>query len=165
MGFYYIYCCLRGLQQMICIFQHKKDVIIIIIIITQKLKFVLPSESDDKMQATRSILRFVYYWYNFMPLARGSAACGYASLLGMFMALDMPISTQVPEGVQVDWEAILATSPEQFIGAVESWLLPQSQIKSEFEGWRSLRMVKDVLGSVRQRIYVMDYPNGVWEAV
>lgn len=35
--------------------------------------------------------------YNFMPLARGTAAVGYLTLLSVFLAADMPISTRIPK--------------------------------------------------------------------
>lgn len=54
-----------------------------------------------------SILLFTYYWYNFMPLARGSAAVGYTTILSLFWAFGMPISVAIPKDYQTDWEAIL----------------------------------------------------------
>ena len=35
--------------------------------------------------------------YNFMPLARGTAAVGYLTLLAIFLAADMPVTTQIPK--------------------------------------------------------------------
>ena len=61
----------------------------------------------DKPKAAEAILHYAYYWYNFMPLARGSAAVGYTTILSLFWALDMPISESIPKDYQVDWEAIL----------------------------------------------------------
>jgi hypothetical protein len=65
------------------------------------------------------ILTMTFYWYNFMPLSRGTAAVGYMALLAMFLAIDVEvcmsyvnhaltylsqISARVPKDVQVDWE-------------------------------------------------------------
>ena len=69
-------------------------------------------------------LRFAYYWYNFMPLARGSALCGYVSILGVFLAANMPVRGLIPASVQTDWVAILSSSPGAFIASVGGWLLP-----------------------------------------
>ncbi|KAL3145349.1 hypothetical protein ABBQ38_001606 [Trebouxia sp. C0009 RCD-2024] len=69
-------------------------------------------------------LTYVYYWYNFMPLARGTAVTGYITLLAIFLAADMPITAFIPKNYQVDWEAILARSPEPFIQSVSPWLYP-----------------------------------------
>ena len=35
--------------------------------------------------------------YNFMPLARGTAAVGYLTLLAVFLAADMPIAAHIPK--------------------------------------------------------------------
>ena len=42
-------------------------------------------------------LRYVYYWYNFMPLARGTAAVGYITMLAAFLAAGMPITASIPK--------------------------------------------------------------------
>ena len=49
----------------------------------------------------------MYYWYNFMPLARGSAAVGYTTILSLCWAFGMPVSASIPVNYQADWEAIL----------------------------------------------------------
>ena len=54
-------------------------------------------------------MHFAYFWYNFMPLARGSAAVGYTTILSLFWAFGMPISVPIPAHYQSDWEAILCT--------------------------------------------------------
>ena len=36
-----------------------------------------------------------------MPLARGTAAVGYITLLGLFLAAGMRITADIPEGMQV----------------------------------------------------------------
>ena len=45
----------------------------------------------------RAVLAFAYKWYNFMPLARGTAAAGYVAILGLFAAAGMPVSTPCPK--------------------------------------------------------------------
>ena len=49
----------------------------------------------------------MYYWYNFMPLARGSAAVGFTTILSLFWAFGFPVSVRIPKNYQTDWEAIL----------------------------------------------------------
>lgn len=39
-----------------------------------------------------------------MPLSRGTAACGYVGILGMFLAIGYKINTRVPALVSTDWE-------------------------------------------------------------
>jgi hypothetical protein len=58
-----------------------------------------------------------------MPLARGSAAVGFACLLGALLAVGSPAASPPPPGVQVDWDAMLAPSPDAFRAAVSPWLL------------------------------------------
>lgn len=78
----------------------------------------------DKPRTAHAALTYVYYWYNFMPLARGTAVTGYITLLAIFLAADMPITSFIPKDYQVDWEAILARSPTPFIQSVSPWLYP-----------------------------------------
>ncbi|MCO5575061.1 hypothetical protein L7F22_028858 [Adiantum nelumboides] len=82
-----------------------------------------------------SILKLTYYWYNFMPLARGTAAVGYITLLGLFLASGMEITASIPEGVQVDWEAILSPNVSFFTEAVSKWLYPSVKLDN---AWQSL---------------------------
>jgi carbon starvation protein CstA len=46
-------------------------------------------------------MSYAYYWYNFMPLARGTAAVGYTTMLGLFWAAGMPITAPIPKDYQV----------------------------------------------------------------
>jgi hypothetical protein len=41
--------------------------------------------------------------YNFMPLARGTAAVGYTSMLSMFWAAGMPVTAPIPKDYQVEF--------------------------------------------------------------
>jgi hypothetical protein len=63
------------------------------------------------------ILHLAFYWYNFMPLSRGTAAVGYMTMIGLFLSLDYEIAVATPPNTQVDWEAILGPSPAAFIKA------------------------------------------------
>lgn len=53
--------------------------------------------SGHKPQTAHAALTYVYYWYNFMPLARGTAVTGYITLLAIFLAADMPITSFIPK--------------------------------------------------------------------
>lgn len=48
-------------------------------------------------------MTYAYYWYNFMPLARGTAAVGYTTLLAWFWAAGMPVTATIPKDYQVGW--------------------------------------------------------------
>lgn len=83
----------------------------------------------DHPKTAKCILTFAYYWYNFMPLARGTAACGYTTILSLFWAVGMPVTASIPKGCQVDWEAILSQHPDDFAAAVGKWLYPNAAIR------------------------------------
>lgn len=53
--------------------------------------------SQSKESAAEAILKYAYYWYNFMPLARGSAMVGYTTILSLFLAAGMPVSAAIPK--------------------------------------------------------------------
>lgn len=82
-----------------------------------------------------AILRMTYYWYNFMPLSRGSAVVGYVVLLGLFLAANMEVKASIPEGTQVDWEAILSPDPSTFVDSIKSWLYPSLNIKMSWKDY------------------------------
>ncbi|CAI5984427.1 unnamed protein product [Closterium sp. NIES-65] len=72
----------------------------------------------------RAVLRLAYYWYNFMPLARGTAMVGYVVTLALFLAAQLQVTATIPAKLQVDWEAILSSRFETFASAVMPWLSP-----------------------------------------
>jgi len=77
-------------------------------------------------EALDLVLGAFFYWCNFGPLSRGSAACGYAVLCGLLAALNLEVETPLlPEGKQLDWEAILRPSPKAFAAHVKPWVLPK----------------------------------------
>ncbi|ERM96637.1 hypothetical protein AMTR_s00001p00272300 [Amborella trichopoda] len=82
-----------------------------------------------------SILRMTYYWYNFMPLSRGSAAVGYVVMLGLFLAANMEVNESIPKGMQVDWEAILSPYPDMFVDSMKAWICPSLKINTS---WKEL---------------------------
>jgi hypothetical protein len=79
----------------------------------------------DYPATSEAILHFVYYWYSFMPLARGSAAVGYTTILSLFWAFGMPISSHIPKDYQTDWEAILCRVCRHFFTITHQWYHPR----------------------------------------
>jgi hypothetical protein len=68
-------------------------------------------------------LLFFFYWVNFAPLTRGSAATGYCALFAILIASGYEV---VPpgmaiKGMQMDWEAILCPSPDEFVAKIKPW--------------------------------------------
>ncbi|GJP75117.1 hypothetical protein CLOP_g5605 [Closterium sp. NIES-67] len=101
---------------------------------------------DDKL-VKNAILRVVYYWYNFSPLARGSAMGGYSSLLGLFLAAGKEITAKPPPDVQLDWEAILSPTLEEFISRVSKWLFVGATDASDFHDLLDVHEAFPTVGS------------------
>ncbi|BDA45969.1 probable UDP-N-acetylglucosamine-peptide N-acetylglucosam at N-terminal half [Coccomyxa sp. Obi] len=115
----------------------------------------------------RAALTFAYFWYNFMPLARGTAAAGYVAILAIFLAAGMPVTSPIPKAYQVDWEAILARSADPFIASVSPWLYPPAArgeprppqpAAAAFE-IETLPAVKNVLSTARRRLDALNAPQ------
>ncbi|CAI5981399.1 unnamed protein product, partial [Closterium sp. NIES-64] len=47
-----------------------------------------------------AILRIVYFWYQALPLSRGTAMVGYATLQGLFLAAGKEITASIPPRMQ-----------------------------------------------------------------
>ncbi|KAL7231710.1 hypothetical protein ACSBR2_009860 [Camellia fascicularis] len=95
-----------------------------------------------------AILRLTYYWYNFMPLSRGSAAIGFIVLLGLFLAANMEFTGSIPQGLQVDWEAILTLDPNSFVDSVKSWLYPSLKVTTSWKDYPDVASTFETTGSV-----------------
>ncbi|CAI7845529.1 unnamed protein product, partial [Closterium sp. NIES-53] len=53
-----------------------------------------------RRRVREGVLRMGYYWYQFMPLTRGSAMVGIISILGLSLAADMETLSLIPKNVQ-----------------------------------------------------------------
>uniref|UniRef100_A0A1D1YH34 Tetratricopeptide repeat protein 13 n=2 Tax=Anthurium amnicola TaxID=1678845 RepID=A0A1D1YH34_9ARAE len=95
-----------------------------------------------------AILRMTYYWYNFMPLSRGSAVIGYVVLLGLFIAANMEVTGDIPQGVQVDWEAILSSNPDPFMEFVKPWLYPSVRINTRWKDYPDVTSTFATTGAI-----------------
>lgn len=77
-------------------------------------------------------LAVFFYWVNFGPLSRGTAATGYTLLHALLAALGWAVELPwLPPQRQLDWEAILRPSPAAFGAAVKPWLRPKLTRVSE----------------------------------
>ncbi|XP_021735079.1 suppressor of RPS4-RLD 1-like isoform X2 [Chenopodium quinoa] len=95
-----------------------------------------------------AILRMTYYWYNFMPLSRGSAVVGFVVLLGLCLAANMEFSGSIPEGMLVDWEAILTFDPDSFVESVKKWLYPNLKATTSWKEYPDVASTLSTTGSV-----------------
>lgn len=95
-----------------------------------------------------AILRMTYYWYNFMPLARGSSVVGLTAMLGLFLATNMEVTANIPPGVQVDWEALLSPNPHLFINTIKTWLYPSLRYTVAWKDYPDVASTFSTTGSV-----------------
>lgn len=70
------------------------------------------------------ILRIYFYWVNFAPITRGTAAIGLIAMMALFLAIDIEVSSVCQEGVQLDFESIIGGDVEEFVSMVKKWLYP-----------------------------------------
>ncbi len=96
------------------------------------MEIMLQKNNEEIEQATWSLdtresevklcLKYFYYWINYSPLSRGSAAVGYASLVGCVLAMGDVLMSPLPEGIQLDWEAMFEPDPHVFVDRVYPWM-------------------------------------------
>eukprot|EP00698_Gefionella_okellyi_P007017 TRINITY_DN1707_c0_g1_i2.p1 TRINITY_DN1707_c0_g1~~TRINITY_DN1707_c0_g1_i2.p1 ORF type:complete len:392 (+),score=81.95 TRINITY_DN1707_c0_g1_i2:1475-2650(+) len=78
-----------------------------------------PNPNPDAV--TERILALAFYWYNFLPLSRGTAVAGHSSIIGLLLAAKMDAAVQPPVNETVDWEALLGMATHKFSEAMH-WL-------------------------------------------
>ncbi|KAJ4848829.1 Suppressor of RPS4-RLD 1 [Turnera subulata] len=106
------------------------------------------SDFDALENVRHAILRMTYYWYNFMPLSRGSAIVGFTVMLGLLLAANMEFTDQIPKGLQVDWEAILSFDPDDFIDSIKNWLYPSLKVTTSWKEYPDVATTFATTGSV-----------------
>ncbi|KAK4393437.1 Suppressor of RPS4-RLD 1 [Sesamum angolense] len=106
------------------------------------------TDFDVLENVRQAILRMTYYWYNFMPLSRGTAVVGFVVLLGLLLAANMEFTGSIPEGVQVDWEAILEPDPNSFLSSMKTWLCPSLKINTSWKGYPDVASTLETTGLV-----------------
>ncbi|CAI5482614.1 unnamed protein product [Closterium sp. Yama58-4] len=101
-----------------------------------------------------NILRIGYYWYQLMPLTRGSAMVGLIALLGLSMAAGMLPTAPIPRAMQVDWEAILEPHFAAFNASVAPWLYAPATVLAAPS---HLPLVAHVLPTTRHVIAALNH--------
>lgn len=103
------------------------------------------------------ILSITFYWYNCMPLSRGSAATGYVALLGMFLAFGIQITAPIPKGELIDWDGILLPEPRLLIEKFSKWLYPgRTPVDKTF--FENLPKVEEEFDTLRKLILGLSLP-------
>ncbi|XP_054194681.1 tetratricopeptide repeat protein 13 isoform X8 [Homo sapiens] len=88
---------------------------------------ILSSEFGEADAVCNLILSLVYYFYNLMPLSRGSSVIAYSVIVGALMASGKEVAGKIPKGKLVDFEAMTAPGSEAFSKVAKSWMNLKSQ--------------------------------------
>lgn len=83
-----------------------------------------------------------------MPLSRGSAVVGFIVMLGLLLAANMEFTGSIPQGLQVDWEAILNLDPNSFVDSVKTWLYPSLKVTTSWKDYPDIASTFATTGSV-----------------
>ncbi|MGH0143924.1 UNVERIFIED_CONTAM: hypothetical protein FKN15_027028 [Acipenser sinensis] len=86
-----------------------------------KVEDLLPIMKDADA-VCNLILSLVYYFYNLMPLSRGSSVVAYSVVMGSLMASGKEVMGRIPKGKLADFEAMTTSSPEAFSKIAKSWM-------------------------------------------
>lgn len=77
---------------------------------------------ESKEKIVNLILQLVYYFYNLLPLSRGTSAVAYSVAIGLFLAINKEVTANIPVEKQPDIEAYFAGSSDAFIKKIKAWL-------------------------------------------
>ncbi|CAH3134240.1 unnamed protein product [Pocillopora meandrina] len=99
-----------------------------------------------------NILSLVYYFFNLMPLSRGSSAVAYTVALGLFLAVGRETTGKIPSGKEVDLEAIIGGSVENFTKNVKGWM----GLKKFSKPVTSLPLVREVFPTLRSMLEALN---------
>jgi hypothetical protein len=108
-------------------------------------------------------LYICFYWYNLMPLSRGTAAIGMIALHAFLLSAGWKIAKPIPAGFQPDWEAILTPEPSKFVASMSKWALPALRRVKEAEGAEGEKAGADssppidqVIRTLRDAVYFLN---------
>ncbi|XP_074079144.1 tetratricopeptide repeat protein 13 isoform X2 [Macrotis lagotis] len=113
---------------------------------------ILSSELGEADAVCNLILSLVYYFYNLMPLSRGSSVIAYSVIVGALMASGKEVAGKIPKGKLVDFEAMTAPGSEAFSKIAKSWMSLQSLSPS----YKSLPSVSETFPTLRTMIEVLN---------
>uniref|UniRef100_A0A7N9CK81 Tetratricopeptide repeat domain 13 n=1 Tax=Macaca fascicularis TaxID=9541 RepID=A0A7N9CK81_MACFA len=116
---------------------------------------ILSSEFGEADAVCNLILSLVYYFYNLMPLSRGSSVIAYSVIVGALMASGKEVAGKIPKGKLVDFEAMTAPGSEAFSKVAKSWM----NLKSISPSYKTLPSVSETFPTLRSMIEV----NGIQE--
>ncbi|XP_053768530.1 tetratricopeptide repeat protein 13 isoform X2 [Desmodus rotundus] len=113
---------------------------------------ILSSEFGEADAVCNLILSLVYYFYNLMPLSRGSSVTAYSVIVGVLMASGKEVAGKIPKGKLVDFEAMTAPGSEAFSRIAKSWM----NLKSISPSYKTLPSVSETFPTLRSMIEVLN---------
>ncbi|XP_023602474.1 tetratricopeptide repeat protein 13 isoform X4 [Myotis lucifugus] len=113
---------------------------------------ILSSEFGEADAVCNLILSLVYYFYNLMPLSRGSSVIAYSVIVGVLMASGKEVAGKIPKGKLVDFEAMTAPGSEAFSKVAKSWM----NLKSISPAYKALPSVSETFPTLRSMIEVLN---------
>ncbi|XP_070257154.1 tetratricopeptide repeat protein 13 isoform X10 [Myotis yumanensis] len=113
---------------------------------------ILSSEFGEADAVCNLILSLVYYFYNLMPLSRGSSVIAYSVIVGALMASGKEVAGKIPKGKLVDFEAMTAPGSEAFSKVAKSWM----NLKSISPAYKALPSVSETFPTLRSMIEVLN---------
>jgi hypothetical protein len=109
------------------------------------------------------VLQFYFYWAQWGPLSRGTAATGYATILAVLLAHGEVVTSRMPRLKQMDWEAILRSDPAAFCEAVRPWLSGRAAangwVSAEWLDGAAGHRLADIFRTPRDVMNVLSYEN------
>jgi len=112
-------------------------------------------DGPDLDKFTELALTFYFYYVNFGPLSRGTAATGYIAFFALMLSIGYEVHASPPEGTQVDWPAILTPRPSEFAAEVAEWIHPARQASSILDEAPNVAIVCDTARKMVQALNCM----------
>ncbi|XP_077342517.1 tetratricopeptide repeat protein 13 isoform X2 [Lithobates pipiens] len=112
----------------------------------------LSTELGEADVVCELILSLVYYFYNLVPLSRGSSVVAYSVIMGALMASGKEVTGKIPKGKLVDFEAMTTLGPEAFSKTAKSWV----NLTSLDPSFKTLPSVSESFPTLRAMIEVLN---------
>ncbi|XP_005108844.2 tetratricopeptide repeat protein 13 [Aplysia californica] len=122
-------------------------------LLQDEIRKLSSNKVSDVEAIVSHILSIAYYFYNLIPLSKGSSAVAYSVMLGLLMSVGRQITGRIPHGRLLDMEAMLAGAPEAFVMVARNWMavkkcsVPVSSLPRVWEVLPTVRSVLEVLAA------------------
>ncbi|XP_060584101.1 tetratricopeptide repeat protein 13-like isoform X2 [Ruditapes philippinarum] len=116
-----------------------------------EIKRTSSSKVSEMDSVVNVILSLAYYFYNLMPLSRGSSVVAYSVALGLIMSIHRQVTGKLPTSKLLEMEAMLSGAPDAFILVTKQWMnikrlaTPMSGYPTVWETFPTVRSVLEVL--------------------